>query len=134
MTPDIVYVPMNWSLLFCVHQYTRSHTTPDIVYVPMNWSLQFWFQSLIQLLTWFMFLLTCHYNFGYRGTHFRVQHASRFCANFVLSTHHDFARFSAPWYPFSCSACITILHKIGNYSLHFHVCPDLPQIPTSLKQ
>ena len=27
---------------FVYHQYTRSHAIPDIVYVPINWSLRFY--------------------------------------------------------------------------------------------
>ena len=41
-TPDVVYVPMKWSLRFYVAQYVKSHTTPDIVYVPIKWSLRFY--------------------------------------------------------------------------------------------
>ena len=39
MTPDIVYVPIKWSLQFYIPRYIKSHMTPDIVYVPTKWSL-----------------------------------------------------------------------------------------------
>ena len=42
MTPDIVYVPIEWSLRFYAAQYIKSHTTPDMVYVPTKWSLRFY--------------------------------------------------------------------------------------------
>ena len=42
MTPDIVYVPMRWSLRFYAAHCAKSHVTPDIVYVPTEWSLQFY--------------------------------------------------------------------------------------------
>ena len=40
--PDIVYVPINWSLRFYAARYVKSHVIPDIVYVPINWSLRFY--------------------------------------------------------------------------------------------
>ena len=40
--PDIVYVPINWLLRFYVPRFTKSHMTPDVVYVPMEWSLRFY--------------------------------------------------------------------------------------------
>ena len=42
MTPDIVYVPINWSLRFYAACCAKSHVTPDVVYVPMKWSLRFY--------------------------------------------------------------------------------------------
>ena len=48
MTPDIVYVPMKWSLRFYIQWYIKSHTTPDIVSVPMKWSLQFYAAQYIK--------------------------------------------------------------------------------------
>ena len=41
MNPDVVYVPINFSLRFCKLQFSKSYTTPDEVYVPINFSLQF---------------------------------------------------------------------------------------------
>ena len=42
MTPDIVDVPIKWSLRFYIARYVKSHVIPDIVYVPTKWSLQFY--------------------------------------------------------------------------------------------
>ena len=39
MRPNIVYVPINWSLRFYAVHCTKSHVIPDIVYVPINWPL-----------------------------------------------------------------------------------------------
>ena len=40
MRPNIVYVPINWSLRFYAARCTKSNVIPDIVYVPINWSLR----------------------------------------------------------------------------------------------
>ena len=40
--PDIVYVPITWSLRFYILRYIKSHVIPDIVYVPTKWSLRFY--------------------------------------------------------------------------------------------
>ena len=48
MTPDIVYIPIKWSLRFYVPWYAKSNTTPDIVYVPTNWSLQFYIPRYVK--------------------------------------------------------------------------------------
>ena len=40
--PDIIYVPINWSLQFYAVRCAKSYATPDIVYVPMKWSLRFY--------------------------------------------------------------------------------------------
>ena len=39
VTPDVVYVPMKWSLRVYIPRYIKSHVIPDIVYVPIKWSL-----------------------------------------------------------------------------------------------
>ena len=45
MRPNIVYVPINWSLRFYAARYVKSYATPDIVYVPMKWSLRYYAAS-----------------------------------------------------------------------------------------
>ena len=55
---------MNSSLRFFKPRFKKSHMTPDIVYVPINWLLQFWIQNLMQLLT---FDENRHYDFLNRG-------------------------------------------------------------------
>ena len=90
-------------------------------------SLRFRIQRLIRL-------PTCHYDFDHRGLHFRVKHASRFCANFVFSTHHDFAPISARFrtnFMFSthhdfARNCVRAVHIfVLGPELHFRPCPDL---------
>ena len=52
--PDIVYIPIKWSLQFYAVRYVKSHTTPDIVYVPTKWSLRFyavWYAKSHAILT-----------------------------------------------------------------------------------
>ena len=72
---------------------------------------------------------------GTGGTHFRVQYASRFCANFMFSTHHDFmpisARFRANFmfskhhdFAQNCAPAVHIF-VLGPES-HFRPCQTCP--------
>ena len=47
MTPDVVYVSMNWPLRFCILQYTKSHATPD---VPMNVTIMILYTAVYKFL------------------------------------------------------------------------------------
>ena len=63
--PDIVYVPIKWSLRFYVPRYVKPHTTPDIVYVPTKWSLRFY---AVQYAKSHAILTHVAYDFEYIGT------------------------------------------------------------------
>ena len=90
------------------HEYQLCSDYFDIELIwqrPLNTSLIVRRDVITISLIGLLFLLTCHYNFGYRwypflcsvcitiSCQFHVQHASRFCVNFMFSMHHDFARF-----------------------------------------
>ena len=61
--PDIVYVPINWSLQFYAARCVKSHAIPDIVYVPVNWSLRFYAARYVK-----SYAILTHVYFEYIGS------------------------------------------------------------------
>ena len=66
------------------------------------------------LMPWFMFLLTCHYDFG--------NCSFQFCVRLFIM-HHKLIRFKTSFIINGIVGnLISVQHEIENCSSHFHVC------------